>query len=998
MSPAPVPLPTDASHPSIPLIRLSVPWGNNTKLDRTTGDFNDWSDDLSDALTVNGLRVGFILLAISKTERDGIPKDKGAKALYDALKKRATGEGPVKQVTLLRQALSTYCSVTEPLPTTAMKIREICRRAFAMGPITEEVFTCISLLNSLQDEAFRSIRSTVSRGLSESTDADPYTYDKIRRLLETEQTLLTSMSQFPITDAALAAKTTAQKPKNRVYICDNCKGLGLPYDGHTKPWCTQKGGGCEGKTPTEAKAARIAHYSGLRGKSKATTSTTPSPGKNVVPVKDAAGQVYFADPEALTKLMGGTAVKPEFAGLASAPLPTTGGASIQEIDKAEWETAWLSIEEEPHASVDWNAYSRLVNEDTLSNISPLNQSQRTLLASIADSPFFADTGASSHITHEKSDFIDLVPIAPRPVKGVGGSAVCAFGIGRIRLHVAKGITLTLERALYIPGCTVRLISISSLTRDSNAAAYFDHESVKITDRSTGAFIAGGRLLPDSRLYAINIHAASAEHALSARHSPDLGTWHRRLGHANYQAISEMAKAGLIGDQETSTEDLTGPSPVQSRHGNLYVMNMVDDFTSKPWSIPLRRKSDALEELKAWELAREVETGLKVGVYRTGYDGELTSRQMEQWLKLRGTEQEHGAPYTSAHIGRVEHLHRTLMAKARTMRIAAGCPPNLWDEFYLTASYLHERTLTKSLNGVTPYEMWYERKPDYSHLREIGCRAFILIQNRHNPKIFERSIECVLIGYGLKSKTYRCYDRKSGNVYNSTPKEEQETLDKIPYRSLVGCLLYLAISTRPDISFAVQQLSQYVDSFTSTHWNAAIRLVRYLKGTRDLKLHLGGKGQIALSGFTDSDWASCLDTRRSIGGYTWNLGSGTVSWAARKQKTVAASSCEAEYMAAFEAAQECIWLRALLKGIDHDTSHSPTTILCDNNSAINLSEDPLLHSRVKHVDIKYHFLRERVQSGEIAIKYVNTKQNTADIFTKALPRELFLRFRNMLGLR
>ncbi|GLB45782.1 putative transposition, RNA-mediated [Lyophyllum shimeji] len=104
------------------------------------------------------------------------------------------------------------------------------------------------------------------------------------------------------------------------------------------------------------------------------------------------------------------------------------------------------------------------------------------------------------------------------------------------------------------------------------------------------------------------------------------------------------------------------------------------------------------------------------------------------------------------------------------------------------------------------------------------------------------------------------------------------------------------------------------------------------------------------------------------------------------------------MAAFESAQEGIWLRALLKAIDHDVSHSPTTIRCDNNSAINLSEDPLLHARVKHVDIKYHFLRERVQSGEIAIKYTHTKQNVADIFTKALSRELFLRFRNLLGLK
>jgi hypothetical protein len=104
------------------------------------------------------------------------------------------------------------------------------------------------------------------------------------------------------------------------------------------------------------------------------------------------------------------------------------------------------------------------------------------------------------------------------------------------------------------------------------------------------------------------------------------------------------------------------------------------------------------------------------------------------------------------------------------------------------------------------------------------------------------------------------------------------------------------------------------------------------------------------------------------------------------------------MAGYEAAQECIWLRALLKDIGHDVTQKATTLLCDNNAAINLSEDPMLHARVKHVDIKYHFLRERVQSGEIAIRYVHTKDNVADLFTKALPSPLFTRLRLLLGLR
>ena len=112
------------------------------------------------------------------------------------------------------------------------------------------------------------------------------------------------------------------------------------------------------------------------------------------------------------------------------------------------------------------------------------------------------------------------------------------------------------------------------------------------------------------------------------------------------------------------------------------------------------------------------------------------------------------------------MHRTLMGKARSMRLYAKLPPKLWDEFYLTVAHLHVRTTSRPLKGKVPFELWHGRKPDYSYMREIGCRAFVLIQNSHNPKIYARSIECILIGYDAKSKTYRCYHRESNKVISS----------------------------------------------------------------------------------------------------------------------------------------------------------------------------------------------------------------------------------------
>ena len=145
------------------------------------------------------------------------------------------------------------------------------------------------------------------------------------------------------------------------------------------------------------------------------------------------------------------------------------------------------------------------------------------------------------------------------------------------------------------------------------------------------------------------------------------------------------------------------------------------------------------------------------MYSVDNGTELKSRQVEVWLKETGTQQRFSAPYTSAHIGRVEQMHCTLMGKARAMCLYAKCPKNLWDEFYLTATHLHVKVWTHNLTDQTPYELWKGQKPDYTYMREIGCWAFILVQNQHNPKLFERSIKCILIGYDLCSKTYQCYD-------------------------------------------------------------------------------------------------------------------------------------------------------------------------------------------------------------------------------------------------
>jgi hypothetical protein len=211
-------------------------------------------------------------------------------------------------------------------------------------------------------------------------------------------------------------------------------------------------------------------------------------------------------------------------------------------------------------------------------------------------------------------------------------------------------------------------------------------------------------------------------------------------------------------------------------------------------------------------------------------------------------------------------------------------------------------------------------------------------------------------------------------------------DKL-YMSVVGSLLYAAMVTRPDIMFTVTKLGTHLQASGEEHWAAAKRLLRYLKGTRELgiKFTSEGKSKPETFGYCDADWGGDLDTRRSTTAYVFMLTGGSVSWASKLQPTVALSSAEAEYMAVCAAVQEAIYLRRLLEDLGY-RQQDPTVIYEDNQGCIALSENPILHKRTKHIDIRYHFTREKVETGEVKLVYVPTEDQLADLLTKPLKRE------------
>lgn len=200
------------------------------------------------------------------------------------------------------------------------------------------------------------------------------------------------------------------------------------------------------------------------------------------------------------------------------------------------------------------------------------------------------------------------------------------------------------------------------------------------------------------------------------------------------------------------------------------------------------------------------------------------------------------------------------------------------------------------------------------------------------------------------------------------------------------MLYAARVTRPDIAYAVQALSRHLQSCGPKHWEAAKRVLRYLKGTRELGLKFSASGNInpVLVGYSDADWGGDPTTWRSTTAYLFQLAGGAISWASKLQNTVALSTAEAEYMALCSAVQEAVYLRRLLADLGFEQQEG-TIIHEDNQSCIAMAENPVFHARSKHIAMRYHFTREKVASGEVRIKYLATQHQLADLLTKALER-------------
>jgi hypothetical protein len=225
-------------------------------------------------------------------------------------------------------------------------------------------------------------------------------------------------------------------------------------------------------------------------------------------------------------------------------------------------------------------------------------------------------------------------------------------------------------------------------------------------------------------------------------------------------------------------------------------------------------------------------------------------------------------------------------------------------------------------------------------------------------------------------------------------DEGSYVDPTLYKRLVGIFMYLT-TTKPDIMFAISLISRFMETPKSTHWQAGKTILRYVARTTDFGIRYTSSLKFELIRYTDSDFAGSIDDRKNTSGYVFSLGSGALAWASKKQPIVTLFSIEAEYVTTTAVACQAVWMRRVLNELLHDQNDA-TQIVCDNKSAIALSKNHVFHKQIKHIDMKYHFIRELVNDNGISIHFCRSKEQFTNIFTKPLGNELFKIHRINIG--
>ena len=779
--------------------------------------------------TINDKSIqAFILQHICEEDHRDLCDLPNARAIFSKLRKCYEKLGSHSQILLVEKAIRTEFMPGTRLSQTWDELDTLMRRIKAMGPLNYNKLQIACAIKGL-GKHYKNLQSTLQSIINQPN----FTLRDIHQCIIKEDELIHNRQEQGLLPTATAfASQTTGKAHTRM-TCSHCK-----HVSHFADFCIQTSGKMAGQTLEEAKAA----YHALKGRTDngAVTQTTSANIASTGPPSKSIGgnkPIYFNGVPynfipAMYMVPSTGAPLPSNSGGAMS-------AHIAEVD-SDYDfdfMAHIAMFGMLRASIDWDKDARHVDLNQVPVEPVVFMATCVPIRSLQESPFFLDTGANTHISLECSDFKKLRLISPHPIAGLGGSCIFAVGIGTIDIQIAGGHKLVLENILFAPASNIHLVSVLDMNETNHRyISHFTHNAFWLTNASR-AVILHGNVHKARRLYYLSIARAHTTHvcnkptitnpppnagptdrsATNAFHAscvPDVETWHHRLGHCSIGAVIDMACKHMVegmtinlsssplkcdacirgkqmhkpvskvqeGEKVTQPlghvfVDLCGLIRPISFSGQLYSMNLIDNYSSYMWTIPLKSKGDAASSLQKWHCSIENQSGHCLKILVTN-NGELVSKSMAEWCDQLGINHQQTAPYTSTQNGRAEHLHHTILDKVRTMMLSCSAPTTLWDEFCVTSAYLTNLTPSSSLQGCTPFKLWYGHKPSLGHLQEIGCCAFALVPTA-TPKTYTWSCPCTLIGYSPHSKAYCLWDRDSGRIFDSFHVSFIEHLDEIP---------------------------------------------------------------------------------------------------------------------------------------------------------------------------------------------------------------------------
>ncbi|KAK2988354.1 hypothetical protein RJ640_001539 [Escallonia rubra] len=435
-------------------------------------------------------------------------------------------------------------------------------------------------------------------------------------------------------------------------------------------------------------------------------------------------------------------------------------------------------------------------------------------------------------------------------------------------------------------------------------------------------------------------------------------------------------------------------------GSLIAHVSMSSNRMKTWVYFLKQKSEVFSAFKRFKALVEKQSGYQIKAMRSNRGGEFISKEFKAFCEENGIRRPLAIPYSPQHNGMVERKNRSIVNMTRSMLKRKNLPKEFWQSIVRS---IYRIDVQQEVCGI-------------KHRKKLGVDT-----SQQRKKLDDKSEKFIFIGYSQESKGYKLYNpvdkkmkmfddfkkemakelemtdiglmsnylgievkqRDDGifisqeayakevlkrfNMKNCNPISipievenklsrhvKEGPIDRTLFKSLVGSLTYLTC-TRPDILYAVGYISRYMENPTTNHFKVAKRILRYFKGTTDLGIFYPASGDMKLVGYSDSDWARDVDDRKSTTGFVFYFGEAAFTWTSKKQSIVTLSTCEAEYVAATSTVCHAIWLRSLLK----ELLNKSTQIYVDNKSPIALAKNPVFHDRSKHINTRYHFIRESI---------------------------------------